>query len=304
MEVLLTTKDKRLREPYSQRPWTELYSFMKYISSCQFFRGLWMDMSGEIAEIHMWTDAKNLVTTARTIHLFEEKEIIHMISMLRKEDSSGNIHDFALISTQNSLADCLTKSSAKADNLCTAVKTRRYLEFDVHPNFRTLMEYKAFLSTCCTTFMYKREIKVFFLSTLKISLSSASREEPFHVMFVRTSMDSESQDATKITSALADPRICSFMKMMTLGMHMNAFTNFLSVSQSFSSSVRTMLTSSLAGVRMTNNSYQESVLEDFDFPFLEDFYCKEERQYVSDFESEDDEWPGTENQWCPSLDLQ
>ena len=46
----------------------ELYSFMKWFGSCQFFRGLWMDMSGEVAEIHMRTDAKNLVTTARTIH--------------------------------------------------------------------------------------------------------------------------------------------------------------------------------------------------------------------------------------------
>ena len=30
-----------------------------------------MDISGEIANIHMRTDAKNLVTTARTIHLPE-----------------------------------------------------------------------------------------------------------------------------------------------------------------------------------------------------------------------------------------
>ena len=42
-----------------------------------------MDMSGEIAEIRMRTDAKNLVTTARTIHFREQKEIIQMISMLR-----------------------------------------------------------------------------------------------------------------------------------------------------------------------------------------------------------------------------
>ena len=94
------------------------------------------------------------------------------------------------------------------------------------------------------------------------------------------------------------------MKMMTLDMHMNAFTNFLSVSPSFSSSVRTMLTSRLAGVCMTNNSYQKSVLKDYDCPFFGDFHCKEERQYDSDFESEDDEWHGTENRWCPLLDLQ
>ena len=44
-----------------------------------------MDISGEIANIHMRTDAKNLVSTASTIHLPEQKETIHMISMLRKE---------------------------------------------------------------------------------------------------------------------------------------------------------------------------------------------------------------------------
>ena len=51
----------------------ELYSFMKCFLSCQFFRRLWMDMSSEVAEIHMRTDAKNLVTTARTIPLPEQK---------------------------------------------------------------------------------------------------------------------------------------------------------------------------------------------------------------------------------------
>ena len=36
-----------------------LYSFMKCFGSCQFLRGLWMDISGEVANIHMRTDAKN-----------------------------------------------------------------------------------------------------------------------------------------------------------------------------------------------------------------------------------------------------
>ena len=66
-----------------------------------------------IADIHMSTDAKNLVTTARTIHLPEQKETIHMISIVRKAACSGSIHDLAHISTQNCLADCLTKASAK-----------------------------------------------------------------------------------------------------------------------------------------------------------------------------------------------
>ena len=32
-----------------------------------------MDLSGEVAKIHMTTGAKNVVTTARTIHLPEPK---------------------------------------------------------------------------------------------------------------------------------------------------------------------------------------------------------------------------------------
>ena len=48
-----------------------------------------MDMSGEVTNIHKRTDAMNLATTARTIHLPEWKKTIHMIlvakgSLLRK----------------------------------------------------------------------------------------------------------------------------------------------------------------------------------------------------------------------------
>ena len=172
---------------------------------------------------HM-TDAKNLATTARTIH---------MMSMLRKEACSGSIHDLAHISTQNCLADSLSKSSAKADNLMTVVKTERFWEVDVNPNLRTLMEHKDCLSTWCRSFMHTREKNVSFLNAWRISLSQASRERPFHVMFVRTSMGSESQDSTKITSALADPRTCSSVKMMTLHTHMNANIFLLSISPSF-----------------------------------------------------------------------
>ena len=43
-----------------------------------------MDLSGEVADIHMRTE-KNLVTTARTLNLSEQNETIHMISILRKE---------------------------------------------------------------------------------------------------------------------------------------------------------------------------------------------------------------------------
>jgi hypothetical protein len=68
-----------------------------------------MDLSGEAAEIHMRTDANNLVTTAQTTHLPEQKETIHLIQMLRKESVSGSIHDLAHVRTSDMLADCLTE---------------------------------------------------------------------------------------------------------------------------------------------------------------------------------------------------
>ena len=60
-----------------------------------------MDLSGEVAYIHMRIDIKNLVTRASTILSPEQKEPIHMIPMLRKEACSGSICYLAHISTQN-----------------------------------------------------------------------------------------------------------------------------------------------------------------------------------------------------------
>ena len=94
-------KAKKIKRTVLSTAVTELNSFMKCFGSCQFLSVLWMDQSGEVAKIHMRTDAKNLVTTARRIHFPEQKETIHMISMLRGEACSGSIHDLAHILTQN-----------------------------------------------------------------------------------------------------------------------------------------------------------------------------------------------------------
>ena len=135
-----------------------------------------MNISGEVAKIHMTTGAKNVVTTARTIHLPEQKETIHMISMLRKKARSGSIHDVAHIPTQNCLADCRTTASAREDTLITAVKTVELLEVDIHPKFRTLMEQNTFLSTWCRTFRHTRVKDVFFLKCSEgISRTNSTR---------------------------------------------------------------------------------------------------------------------------------
>ena len=68
----------------------------------------------------------------------------------------------------------------------TAVKKGKLLDVELHPDFRTLMEHKAFLSTWCRTFKHTREKVIFFLNTLKISLAQTTQEGPFQVMFVGT----------------------------------------------------------------------------------------------------------------------
>ena len=76
--------------------------------------------------------------------------------------------------------------------------------------YRTLIEHKAFLSNGCRKNIHAHKGEKCFLPERfeDFSLTSFTRRT-FHVMFVRTSMDSESQDATKLTSALAGPSICS-----------------------------------------------------------------------------------------------
>ena len=78
----------------------ELYAFMKCYGSAQFYRGLWMDMTAQPIEVHLRTDANNLVTTAASTRLPEQKETIHMIQMLRQEACSGQMHDLAHVLTQ------------------------------------------------------------------------------------------------------------------------------------------------------------------------------------------------------------
>ena len=56
----------------------ELNALMKCFGTCLFLRALWADISGEIVPIHIRTDANNLVTTAQTTHLPEQKETHHL----------------------------------------------------------------------------------------------------------------------------------------------------------------------------------------------------------------------------------
>ena len=115
-------------------------------------RGLITYITGLSSEIHMRTDASNLVTTASTSHVPEQQETIHMIQMLRKEACSGSIADLSHIRTQWCLADCLTKKSANPQNLIDAVRSGILKEVVSHPPFRPLLEHKVTSGRGCPQF--------------------------------------------------------------------------------------------------------------------------------------------------------
>ncbi|CAE7374757.1 Cpr [Symbiodinium natans] len=151
----------------------ELYALMKCFGTCQMLRGLWKDISGLDAEIHMRTDANNLVTTASTTHAPEQQETIHMIQMLRKEACSGAIADLSHVRTEHCLADCLTKRSAKSTNLVQSVQKGWLKEIDAHPPFRSLLEHKAFLSA-----WLRKELSGFqFCSKVCFMISSCEKKD-------------------------------------------------------------------------------------------------------------------------------
>ena len=101
-----------------------------------------MDLTGQVAAIHMRTDANNLVTTAKTTHLPEQEETIHMINQLRHEACSGQIEDLAHVTTSECLSDGLTKKDAKTDVLTKTVNEGRLQNVDKHPPFREIMRNK------------------------------------------------------------------------------------------------------------------------------------------------------------------
>ena len=143
---------------------SELNSFMRCFGTALFLKGLWFDISALAVPIHMRTDANNLVTTARTTHLPEQKETIHLVTMLRKEAQTGKIDDLAHIRTENCLADCLTKNM-KPTNLVTAVQSGILPEVDFHPPFRELLKHKAYLTKWITRNLEEAKEIIWFLGT-------------------------------------------------------------------------------------------------------------------------------------------
>ena len=70
-----------------------------------------------------------------------------MIQMLRKEACSGGIDDLGHARSEDCLADCLTKHSARPDNLLQAVSTGCLPNVDCHPPFRSMLRHRAYFDT-------------------------------------------------------------------------------------------------------------------------------------------------------------
>ena len=117
----------------------ELNALMKCFGTCLFLRALWADISGEIVPIHIRTDANNLVTTAQTTHLPEQKETHHLIQMLRHESNTGHLDDLSHIASEYCLADPLSKSTAKPDQLVSSITTGK-LEYGCTSAFPIVTE--------------------------------------------------------------------------------------------------------------------------------------------------------------------
>ena len=117
---------------------------MKCFGTCLFLRALWADVSGQVLPIHLRTDANDLVTTAQTTHLPEQKETHHLSQMLRHESNTGNIDDLSHVASEFCLADPLTKHTTKPGELVRSIETGTLRQVDVHPPFRTLVKHKAF----------------------------------------------------------------------------------------------------------------------------------------------------------------
>ena len=131
----------------------------------------------ESASIHMRTNANNLVTTASTTHLPEQKETIHMIQMLRKESCSGEIDDLAHVRTEDCLSDCLTKQSFKADALIKAVETGILNNIDTHPSFRELLKHRAYTHQWIAMHVPQAAVVACFMGTPLHQIAGAEQVE-------------------------------------------------------------------------------------------------------------------------------
>ena len=199
MEVLLTMKAKRLKKLCPPLLWLSWIPSWSVLAHAIFSGG---NIQWSVQKSNMRTDARNTWSV-------QQEQITYLN---KKGDNSHDLHveERSLFrkyswpcSYSNSELSCRLSNksiSQKADNLITALKTGRLQDVDIHPNFRTPTEHKAFLSTWCRTFMHTTDKGLFFLNTLRCLSHQLHKKGRFHVMFVRK----------QHTQELKEPKDCDW----------------------------------------------------------------------------------------------
>ena len=83
-------------------------------------RGLWKDISGSVANVHIRAHDNNIVTTASTMRVPEQQRPFTWL-MLWAEACSGAIAGLSHVRAERCFADCLAKASAACKNLVDSV---------------------------------------------------------------------------------------------------------------------------------------------------------------------------------------
>ena len=68
----------------------QLHALTRCKGTFNFLKGLWADMSAMSSDLHVRRDANNSVAAARTTHLSEQKDTVHLIKSLGHECMSGS----------------------------------------------------------------------------------------------------------------------------------------------------------------------------------------------------------------------
>ena len=77
-----------------------------------------------------------------------------MISMLRKEACSVSFMILLTLKLKKLLGRLPYQGFSQSGQSDHSLKTGTLLDVDIHPDVRTLMEHKAFLSTWCRTYAH------------------------------------------------------------------------------------------------------------------------------------------------------
>ena len=134
-------------------------SLMKCFGSCEFLPRLWMDNSGEVANIHMGTGSKRLVTTARTIHF---REIRSTWLPCCKKTVQEEV--MTLLTFQHWIAEQIASQRLQSRRTIWSQPWRQDIAGCWNSTeFQNTTGHMAFSSTWCRTLFAQKEREVFLL---------------------------------------------------------------------------------------------------------------------------------------------